>query len=237
MESVLYTAAVIFVAYFVRGIAGFGSGLVAIPLLLLVHPINVVVPVVIALDFLGSLAQGLKNRDKICWSEIFPLLPFTLIGCGVALMLFKTADTGTLTSALAIFIIIFAIYQLLPLPELKGSKIWSVPAGLLGGLVGTLFGTGGPFYMIYLSVRGLDKAQLRSSFATYFFVDGTIRLAGFALIGLLNTQVFLFLLKCLPVAAIALFVGGKAHVTISNQTFKFFISLILVYSGYRLLTS
>lgn len=237
MENVLYTAVVIFVAYFVRGIAGFGSGLVAIPLLLLVHPLNIVVPVVIALDFLGSLAQGLKNRDKICWREITPLLPFTLIGCGVALLLFKTADITTLTTALAIFIILFAIYQLLPLPELKGSKIWSIPAGLLGGLVGTLFGTGGPFYMIYLSVRGLDKTQLRSSFATYFFVDGTIRLAGFALIGLLNTHVFLFLLKCLPVAALALFVGGKAHVTISNQTFKFFISLILVYSGYRLLTN
>ena len=237
MESAFYTAAVIFVAYFVRGIAGFGSGLVAIPLLVLVHPLNIVVPVVIALDFLGSLAQGLKNREKIRWTEIAPLLPFTLIGCGVALALFKTADISTLTSALAVFIMLFAIYQLLPLPELRGSKLWSVPAGLLGGLVGTLFGTGGPFYMIYLSLRGLDKAELRSSFATYFFVDGTIRIVGFALIGLLNTQVFLFLLKCLPVAAIALFVGGKAHVTISNQTFKFFISLILVYSGYRLLTS
>ncbi|MDB4223628.1 sulfite exporter TauE/SafE family protein [Granulosicoccus sp.] len=236
METVLYTTAVIFVAYLVRGISGFGSGLVAIPLLLLVHPLNVVVPVVVALDFLGSLAQGLKNREKICWTEIKPLLPFTLIGVGIALMLFKTADTGTLTAALAVFIIAFSIYQLLPLPDLKGSKMWSAPAGLLGGLVGTLFGTGGPFYMIYLSVRGLDKVQLRSSFAAYFFVDGTIRLLGFALIGLLNTEGFIFLLKCLPVAALALFIGGKVHVTISNKTFKFFISLILVYSGYRLLT-
>ncbi|MFT6875015.1 MAG: putative membrane protein YfcA [Granulosicoccus sp.] len=236
METSLYSAAIIFVAYFVRGIAGFGSGLVAIPLLLLIHPLTIVVPVVITLDFLGSLAQGLKNREKICWSEISPLLPFTLLGCGTALMLFKTADTDTLTSALAVFIIVFALYQLLPLPALKGSKLWSIPAGFLGGLMGTLFGTGGPFYMIYLSVRSLDKLQLRSSFAAYFFVDGTIRLVGFALIGLLNTDVFLFLLKCLPVAAFALFFGGKAHVTISNQTFKFFISLILVYSGYRLLT-
>jgi len=236
MESALYTAVVVFVAYLVRGIAGFGSGLVAIPLLLIVHPLHIVVPVVVALDFLGSLAQGLKNRDKISWPEIKPLLPFTLIGCGIALVLFKTADTGTLTSALAIFIIVFAIYQLLPLPVLKGSRIWSAPAGLLGGLVGTLFGTGGAFYMIYFTVRGLDKAQLRSSFAAYFFVDGTIRLVGFAMIGLLNMEGLIFLLKFLPAAAIALYLGGRAHVTISNQTFKFFISLILIYSGYRLLT-
>lgn len=236
METALYTSIIISVAYFVRGIAGFGSGLVAIPLLLLIHPLSVVVPVVVALDFLGSLAQGLKNREKICWSEISPLLPFTLIGCGTALMLFTTADIDILTAALAVFIVIFAIYQLLPLPEFYGSRLWSIPAGLLGGLVGTLFGTGGPFYMIYLSVRGLDKVQLRSSFAAYFFVDGTIRLTGFFLIGLLNVKVFLFLLAYLPIAAIALFVGGKAHVTISTHTFKIFISLILIFSGYQLLT-
>ncbi|MFK7993479.1 MAG: sulfite exporter TauE/SafE family protein [Granulosicoccus sp.] len=237
MELIIYTAGVIFVAYFIRGLAGFGSGLVAIPLLLLAHPLEIVVPLVVALDFLGSLAQGVKNRENISWAEITPLLPFTLIGCGTALLLFKSIDTGVLTTALAVFIVVFSIYQLLPLPDLKGSRYWCVPAGLMGGLVGTLFGTGGPFYMIYLTIRGLDKVQTRSSFAAYFFVDGTIRLVGFTVFGLLNTPVAIFLLKYLPVAALALFVGGKAHVTISNQTFKYFISLILVFSGYKLLTN
>jgi len=39
-----YAAAVLTVAYFVRGISGFGSGLIAVPLLALRFPLTQVVP-------------------------------------------------------------------------------------------------------------------------------------------------------------------------------------------------
>jgi len=150
---------------------------------------------------------------------------------------FKNVDLATLNIALAIFIIFFAIYQILPLPQLRGSKFWAGPAGFLGGLVGTVFGTGGPFYMVYLNLRQLDKKQTRASFATYFFVDGSIRIIGFLFIGLLNFSVLKDLALWLPAAAIGLFLGGKVHAGISNKSFKMMISLILVYSGYRLLAA
>jgi len=232
----VYTILVLFIAYLVRGIAGFGSGLIAIPLLALVHPITLVVPLVVLLDFLGSLSQSVHNKEKIRWSEILPLLPFTLIGCVTALYLFKTADIELLTKAMAVFIIVFALYQLLQLPQLRDSKIWAVPAGLVGGLVGTLFGTGGPFYMIYLSIRNLEKFEIRASFAAYFGIDGGIRILGFLFIGLIGLAELKNLLFWLQPAALGLFVGGKVHTDISPKTFKYFISLLLVFSGYRLLT-
>ena len=237
VNVILYTTAVLFVAYMVRGIAGFGSGLIAIPLLVLVHPLTVVVPLVVVLDFLGSTAQGVSNRKDIRWGEIMPLLPFTLAGVVAALIVFKNIELATLNIALAVFIIFFAIYQLLPLPELRGSKLWAGPAGFMGGLIGTVFGTGGPFYMIYLNLRTLDKQQTRASFATYFFVDGSIRIIGFVIIGLLNFAVLKNLVLWLPAAAIGLLVGGQVHAGISNKLFKMMISLILVFSGYRLLSN
>lgn len=236
VEVEVYTACVLFVAYLVRGISGFGSGLIAIPLLALVHPITLVVPLIVTLDFLGSLSQSIRNRELIKWAEILPLLPFTIIGCIVALYLFKTADIDLLTNSMAIFIIVFSVYQLLPLPSLKGSRIWACPAGLVGGLIGTLFGTGGPFYMIYLSVRGIDKSELRASFAAYFGIDGGIRILGFLSIGLIGVFELKTLLFWLPPAALGLFIGGKIHTDIPPKTFKYFISLLLVFSGYRLLT-
>ena len=66
-------AAVLFIAYLVRGIAGFGSGLIAVPLLALLFPIQAVVPVVVLLDYLGSASQGLSNRRLIAWREQLPL--------------------------------------------------------------------------------------------------------------------------------------------------------------------
>ena len=43
----------------------------------------------------------------------------------------------------------------------QASRVISVPSGFFGGFVGTLFGTGGPFYVIYLNLRHLDKSAFR----------------------------------------------------------------------------
>ena len=232
----IITIIILFVAYLVRGMVGFGSGLIAIPLLALHHPLSVVVPMVVLLDWLGSGAQGIKNRKAIAWPELLPLLPFTLSGVAIALYVFTNVEPSGLEHALGLFVLVYAVYQILPLPVLSGSRLWCAPAGLFGGLVGTLFGTGGPFYMIYLTIRGLEKSSLRASFAAYFLVDGSIRLVGFLGVGMLNANFLVILLQWLPAAALGLLIGGRIHTRIPVTTFKYLISLLLTFSGYRLLS-
>ena len=60
IQTVVYAALVLFVAYLVRGIAGFGSGLIAVPMLTLA-PVPLVVPLVVSLDYIGSASQGMKS--------------------------------------------------------------------------------------------------------------------------------------------------------------------------------
>ena len=230
-----YTCAILFSAYLVRGMAGFGSGLIAIPLLALLHPVQVVVPLVVVLDYLGSASQGIRLRHATNWRELLPLAPFTLAGVLVALFLFKSIDPALLTTALGYFIIVFAIYQLLPASERVGSRVWAMPTGFLGGLVGTLFGTGGAFYMIYLRLRNLEKVPTLASFATWFIVDGTIRIIGFAAIGLLTFALLPTLLTWMPAALLGLMLGGRVHTGLSKGQFRLFISLLLIFSGYKLI--
>lgn len=230
----LTSALILFAAYLVRGIAGFGSGLIAIPLLALQHPLALVVPLVVLLDWLGSASQGLAHREAVAWPELLPLLPFTLLGVALGLLVFDTVAPAGLNRAFGVFILVFAVYQLLPLPPLRGRRVWSVPTGFLGGLVGTLFGTGGPFYMIYLTLRGLDKLPLRASFAAFFLVDGGIRLGGFLLVGMLDPGALRTLAVWLPPAALGLFIGGRVHVALSPAIFRLGISAVLLFSGYRL---
>ena len=77
-----YFVVVLFAAYLVRGMAGFGSGLIALPLLSLVFPLPLVVPIVVLLDYLGSASQGLRNVERIVWREQLVLIPFMCIGVG-----------------------------------------------------------------------------------------------------------------------------------------------------------
>lgn len=234
--QLIYSFAVIAAAYVVRGIAGFGSGLIAIPFLAMNLPLTTVVPLVVTLDYVASAGQGVKNREHIRWREIIPLLPFTILGVGFALYLLKTVDAKLLLRALAVFILLFAAYNLLiRIPARNHSRLWAVPVGCFGGLVGTLFGTGGPFYVIYLQLRALEKSQFRATFAAIFLLDGTYRIGGYLLMGFFNVNLLLLLAVMLPVMAVSIYLGGRIHTTVTQEIFKRGISLLLLASGTMLL--
>ena len=226
-----YAAVVLFLAYMVRGIAGFGSGMISVPLLALYFPVQIVVPVVVFLDYIGSASQGLRNRKQIAWREQLPLIPFTLIGVAVGLTALKSMSSTSLAQALGCFVLFFAVYQLLPLPTLKGSRIFVVPFGMLGGVVGTLFGAGGPFYVMYFRLRQMEKSALRATFAVNFLIDGAIRLAAYATVGFFHPEVVLAMLCALPIIAVAMWIGGKVHTELSQQAYVRMISVLLLGSG------
>jgi len=236
ITQLLLAALIIFGAYLIRGIAGFGSGLISIPLLALMLPLHIVVPMVGLLDYIASTSHGVKHRQAIQWRDIVPLLPFTFAGVLTALYLFKTLDGQLLRSALGGFIVLYAFYSLLSSgPAAHGSRLWAAPAGALGGLIGTLFGTGGPFYVIYLRLRQLDKSAFRATAATIFLIDGSSRIIGYFFSGFYQLDTMILLAAALPVMVVGLYIGGHIHTTISQRSFQQAIGILLVCSGMALL--
>ncbi len=227
----VYAGLVVFIAYLVRGVAGFGSGLIAVPLLALQFPLAVIVPVVVLLDYVGSASQGIKNCAHIAWREQLPLIPFTLMGVAEGILLLTAVTAAVLGKALGGFIIIYAVYQLLPLPVLHGSRLLAIPHGLLGGFIGTLFGTGGPFYVIYFNLRHLPKSTFRATLAANFLIDGAIRLTAYATIGFFQPDVLLALIAALPLAVAGLYLGGRLQLDLSRDAFARVISILLIASG------
>lgn len=232
----LMAATVLLVAYFVRGLAGFGSGLIAIPLLALNLPLTLIVPLVVFLDYLASASHGLSDRALIRRREILPLLPFTALGVVLGLYLFHTIDTVVLAHALGFFILSYAAYTLFVTDSEKPvSRAWAAPAGFLGGLTGTLFGTGGPFYVLYLKHRALPKTEFRATFAAIFLIDGAGRLSGYLGGGFFDRDWLQLVIFALPLMAIGLFAGGRVHTSIDQRTFQIAIGVLLIISGISLL--
>ncbi|MGM0593844.1 MAG: sulfite exporter TauE/SafE family protein [Pseudomonadota bacterium] len=231
-----FATLIIVVAFFVRGIAGFGSGLIAIPLLAQMLPLSVVVPLVGLLDYLASTSHGARHRHAISWGDILPLLPFTLAGVLTALYLFHTVDAELLRRALGGFIILYALYTLLSSgPGFRGSRWWALPAGGLGGLIGTLFGTGGPFYVIYLRLRHLEKTAFRATIAVVFLIDGGSRIVGYFLSGFYTGETMYLLAAAVPIMIVGMYIGGHIHTSITQRTFQRGIGFLLVGSGLALL--
>lgn len=231
----LVCVAIIFISYVVKGLSGFGSGLIAVPLLAFFLPITFIVPLLGLLSYSGTIAQSVQLRRQVMWRDIWPLLPFSLAGISLAVWLLVNLDPQWLVRGLGLFVVVYSVYALLPIPAMHGGHWWAVPAGSLGGIVGALFGTGGPFYVIYLKLRGLDKSQFRASIVLIFLVDGGLRIIGYALNGLYTINVILMLLILLPVLILAMLVGNHLHIKLNQLYFNRLISGLLLISGLMLL--
>jgi len=233
--QIVFSILVIFLAYIIKGLSGFGSGLIAIPLLAFIFPITFIVPVLGLLNYSGTLMQSFHLRKQVVWKDILPLIPFTLSGIAIAIWLLVNVDEEILVRVLGSFVLCYSIYSLLPLPDFKGGRKWAVFGGGLGGMVGALFGTGGPFYVVYLKMRQLNKTQFRASIAMIFFFDGGVRIIGYALNGFYTSQVLWMLLMLFPVLFIGMYVGHHLHVKFDQKKFNQVISVLLMVSGLMLL--
>lgn len=223
-------------AYLVRGATGFGSGLIGVPLLVLMLPLTLVVPVVSALDYLASATHGVVHRSSIVWRDLWVLLPPALIGMLLALYLFKNLDLSLLTHGLGIFVLVYAVWALLAVqPKQRRSRAWGLPLGLVAGLIGTLFGIGGPFYVIYFRLRRLDKHQFRATFAMTYLVEGMARLVGYALTGLFDRDGLLLMAAAIPVVFVGLYLGEHIHSRLSQQGMHRLIGVLVLMAGIALL--
>lgn len=234
-ELVMIAAPIIFLAYLVRGICGFGSGLIAIPVLSLMFPLKVAVPLVVMLDYLASAGHGVSLRQSIQWREIARLIVPALFGVSAGLLIFHKVDAELLTRLLGGFVFLYALYALWG-PEMpRASRWWALPAAFSGGAVGTLFGTGGPFYVTYLKARQLDKTAFRATFACIFILDGAARVTGYVGTAVVDIQLLFLLAMSLPVMILGMYLGGKIHTSLSAEIFTRAISILLLVSGASLM--
>jgi uncharacterized protein len=230
-------AAILLMAYFIRGITGFGSGLISVPLLALFLPLKFVVPLILLLDFTASIVIGGLHFKRVQWGEIGVLIPFGTLGVVLGTSLLVNLPPGPMLIALAAFVFVFAVRSVLNIRgDRPASRLWAIPASLTGGTVGGLFGTGGPPYVIYLTHRIHDKSELRATLSALFFSEGLTRIVSFLVAGLLVTaQVWLAYLVALPLVLGALYLGGRAHVGLSLAQMTRLVGVLLLVSSVSLL--
>jgi|SRR5450759_1176063 uncharacterized membrane protein YfcA len=233
MADVMLVLCILLSAYFIRGITGFGSALISVPLLALSHPLQFVVPLVLGLDFTASSILGGTNRKKADWAEIRILLPFGAIGACIGVFALLKLPANPVLLMLGIFTMYAGFRDIFGAQAVgQISRSWAVPAGLVGGAAGALFGTGSPPYIIYLTRRLLDKGAVRATFSWLIAIDGGFRLGLFLIAGLLfdpKLQVA-YALGIVPMG-LGLYAGNKVHLDMTRESMLKVVGTLLIVSG------
>lgn len=213
VDTLAPLAFIIVFAYTVFGLTGFGSAIMAMPLLVQVIPLRTAVPLMLVFDLVSAVLLGLKNLHAIERREVLRIIPFMLAGMGIGVLALVRAPERSLLLVLGLFILAYAGWSLLRrgTPAPLGVR-WALPFGLVGGMFTAMFGTGGPFYTIYLTRRLADKAVLRATISGTIFFSGLARLALFTGAGLYHDRRLLTLAAALlPFALAGLWLGNHLH--------------------------
>lgn len=232
----LLAAIIVVSAFFIRAIIGFGSGLIAVGLLVHLLPIRTTVTLVYLLDFAASIALGAYDFAHIRWRELRVLLPASLAGVAIGAYVLKVADPQAVMSVLGGFILLYVAYSVTVRPERlpKVSPAWALPLGLGGGVLSSLYGGGGPPLVAYLQMRRLAKRDFRATFQSLALVDAFFRGLFYLGLGILTVTVGRLALWFLPLVALGLILGNWVHFRVSERLFFYLALAVLTASGLRL---
>jgi uncharacterized membrane protein YfcA len=230
-------AAVIFAGYMVFGLTGFGASPITIPVLVHVLPLTFVLSLAAVLDLASGLALGLHTRKQADTRELLTLVPFTLIGLTLGLtLLVRLPRTATLL-ALGLFVCGYALHVVFRRDSARRlSRRWAAPAGLVGGVVGALFGMGGPPYVLYITGRVPEPAAQRATISQMVILNVGLRVVAFALAGLLASRaLWIAVALLLPVAWAGVWAGSRVHMRVTAATMGRVIGAVLFLTGVTLI--
>ena len=228
---------IVVLAFFVRAAIGFGSGLISVALLSLLFPIKQVVPVVLLLDIIAPFYLGIYDLHELRSDELKALLPASLAGLALGSLVLARTDAQSLTTFLGVFILAYVAYALLLRPERlpQVSRRWAWPLGTLGGIIGSLYGGGGPPIVAYLQMRHLDKRAFRATFQAIALVDNLLRAVMYVVLGLLNLALGAVFLALAPAALLGLYLGNHLHFRIPHRAFLYAPLALLASVGIKYL--
>jgi uncharacterized protein len=227
---------VIFVGYTIFGATGFGASPITIPILAHVFPLTLVLSLAALLDLGSGLALGFHTRRQADTRELLTLVPFTLVGLTLGVTLLVKLPRSATMLALGLFVCVYALHVMFRRePARRLSRWWAAPAGVLGGIVGALFGMGGPPYVMYISGRIPEPAAQRATISQMVILNVGLRVMAFALAGLLlSRSLWTAVMVLLPVAWVGVWTGNRAHVSVAPAMMARAIGAVLFITGVAL---
>jgi len=231
--SAIITFAVLWLTYTIFSIMGFGSAVIAAPVLAMRMPLPMVVPLLSLLDLVAALINTRQLSKNIETKELFLLAPLMASGSSVGIYLLVSATPTRLMLGLGLFVIAYSLYRLLaPAGPYRISRAWVLLFGLIGGLFSGMFGSGGFIFSIYLSHRLSEKDTVRATMTAMTGISTLFRTLVFLAIGTYaNPRLLVLAVFGLPAAALGIYCGHHLTLRISTTQFLRILCLMLLATG------
>lgn len=236
MLTPLLISIIFLIAGFVQGMTGFGSALVAIPLLSLIIDIKAAVPLCILNSMIITTYLSFTMRKHLEIKKILPLCLAAVPGIILGATALHSVDSRWIRISLGILLVSYSLYSLLSKPRpRKLHTLWGWLAGFLSGAIGATFSAGGPPTIIYATLNDWNKDSIKATLSGFFLFNSYLIAVVHAINGLTTTDVFTSFIISAPFVLLGTVLGAICYGKVAKQKYLQIIFAFLILMGIMLI--
>lgn len=222
LELIEIFAAVGF-ASLIQVVSGFGSSLVAVPLLALVVGAKAAVVGTTLLFPLISSSILIRSHAHVRWRAASTIFAASLAGMPFGIVVLSVVDDRALQAVIAVIVLLFTalLWRGFTLPE--HGPVTDVGVGFAGGVLATSTGTNGPPLVIALQARGLEPSAFRATLSAVFLAQSAASIAAFAIAGRIDGDAIRVFAVGLPALVVSTLAGERAFGRIEPARFRLLV--------------
>lgn len=231
------------------GFAG-GAGSLAVPLMLLVMPVEKTAAVLLPLLILADLNAIYHHRHNRDWAKIRAVyLPCVLGVFAGAAVWWYVGEGGVdryavpLKRFVGVIALVFALYVVAKetamawVARYRPGTFSAIAAGTVAGFTSTLAHAAGPIISLYMFAHGLPKTLFVGTVAWTFTLINLTKLPFYIAVGLIQPDTLLFGLIVLPLAPLGSWLGITMHHRVSESLFNRIITVLAILASLQLIAN
>lgn len=227
----------VFLAYVVKGMCGFANTLVFSTIIGFTRNNINISPLELIVGYPSNMVIAWKERKSASAKIFVPLSVLVVAGMIPGAMFLKNGNTQFIKLLFGFAVVFIGIEMLLRDYQKNSKNTTPLVFGLLGvlsGLLCGLFGIGA-LLAAYVSRTTENSSQFKGNICIVFWVENTIRIVLYTLLGIINFELFKDALILMPFMLAGLFAGMFLGKKFSEAAVKRIVISLLILSGISLL--
>lgn len=231
VPTLLAASAAAYLLAVLSAVAGFGGGVLLLPVFTALFGLRVAVPVLTLAQITSNAGRVWLNRDELDWRLIrwfcLGAIPLAVAGA----LLLASAPLTSLQRLLGVFLFAVVIWRRVRPHPRPPSDTAFVAVGAASGLGSALLGSVGPLTAPFFLAHGLRRAAYIGTEAASALAMHLTKTAAYGTTDLLNGQVLLLGLLLTPATLAGAWTGKKLLGRISDQAFIILVEIGLIAAG------
>ena len=239
MSELIIINFVIFTAFFLKGLAGFGNSLINNGGLAFIRENKFITPVDTMLGLPVNIYLLIQEWKYIRFRIALPLL--LAVGAGIVpgIYLLDTVNDRILKSILAVVLLVISLDFFRSgkkeiKKETKYIKLLVLSAGFFSGILTSLYGIG-VLIPAVMSRTGLNKRDFRGSICFIFTAESIMRITGYIYKGIIDMDIFMDILSLIPAAAAGVALSRIADKKADDNMIRKIVITVILFSAVLLL--